>query len=273
MHGFSGSNEYFKHNIPTLSAKYAVLAPDMRGHGRSGTSKGGYHVARLAADLRELIIHLRKQNAELCFLPVGCSIGAAVLWTYVELFGDSDFVGLVFVDQAPLQNRSDRGGWDESKAHHGCYDEATTKAAQHAWTHDRANAQRGLIEGCLGYFHPDYKSKAPVPEEQKRKDFTFFDDISSQCGSGEWLALLIADHTAYDHREALELINVPTLVMMGRYSGCFSLDGMRESVRRVNSGRDYELATESVFECGHWLFYENSERFNQEILDFIVNEL
>ena len=270
MHGFSGSSTYFKRNTPTLSKQHWVVAPDMRGHGRSETTKGGYHVARLAADLRQFISHLRREtrNNNLKFVPVGCSIGAAVLWTYIELLGDKDFAGLVFVDQAPLQNRSPRGGWDESKAHYGCYDEQTTRRAQHAWTHERQDAQRGLIEGCLGYYHPD--SKQSVSEQQKTDDLKFFNDISSQCGSGEWLALLIADHTAYDHREALELVQVPTLVMMGRYSGCFSLDGMRESVRRINTGKERVLAHESIFECGHWLFYEDPDRFSKELLDFVA---
>ena len=87
----------------------------------------------------------------LYFTIILCSIGAAVLWTYVELFGTKDFAGFVFVDQAPLQNRSERGNWDERKAHKGCYDAATTAAAQLAWVQDTAGAHRGLVNECLGY--------------------------------------------------------------------------------------------------------------------------
>ncbi|KPI37695.1 AB hydrolase superfamily protein YdjP [Cyphellophora attinorum] len=276
MHGFSGSSAYFKHNTTALASQFWVVAPDMRGHGRSDLTPGGYHVARLAADLRELILHLRGQQSsnDIRFFPVGCSIGAAVLWTYAELFGDKDFAGLIFVDQAPLQNRSPRGDWNETKAHTGCYDLQTILAAQHAWATDRVNAQKGLIEGCLGYYHPDYPGSKPSQDRQKA-DFEFFNAISSQCPSGEWLGLLIADHTAYDHREALELVRVPTLVIMGRYSGCFPLEGMRESVRRINGGSQARggqpLAKESVYECGHWLFYEDAERFNKEVLEFVAS--
>lgn len=276
LHGFSGSHEYFKHNIPTLSQQHPVIAWDMRGHGQSAISKGGYHVARLATDLYELLAHLRKADSEskLSFVGVGCSIGAAVLWTYIELFGTTPFSGFIFVDQAPLQNRSPRGNWDERFAHTGCYDLATTLAAQEAWSSDRADAQKGLIEGCLGYFHPSFPAHQLPSESQRQADFEFFNNISLQCPDGEWLGLLIADHTAYDHREALELVDVPTLVVMGRYSGCFTLEGLRESVRRVNLGevgkaKGGRLARESVFECGHWLFYEDAERFNREVLEFV----
>lgn len=34
---------------------------------------------------------------------VGCSMGAAVIWAHLELFGDARIAKCVFVDQAPLQ--------------------------------------------------------------------------------------------------------------------------------------------------------------------------
>jgi len=34
---------------------------------------------------------------------VGTSMGAAVIWSYLELFGDARIAKAVFVDQAPLQ--------------------------------------------------------------------------------------------------------------------------------------------------------------------------
>ena len=36
---------------------------------------------------------------------VGCSMGAAVIWAHLELFGDARIGKCVFVDQAPLQVR------------------------------------------------------------------------------------------------------------------------------------------------------------------------
>ncbi|KDN61054.1 hypothetical protein CSUB01_01819 [Colletotrichum sublineola] len=267
MHGFSGSSDYFHRNFDALvAAGLWVVAPDMRGHGRSDRTRGGYHVARLAADLRDLVAHLRRAAPGVKIVPVGCSIGAAVLWTYVELFGCADFAGFVFVDQAPLQDRSSFDGWDESKAHTGCYDEKTMLAAQQFWMGDPAAAHVDLVDGCLGYrAKPDPTDD--VPAEVRRKDEAFFTGISALCDP-VWLARLLADHTRYDHREAIEAISVPTLVMAGRRSGCFPLEGMLETVRRVEKGRP-GLAKASVFESGHWLFYEQPERFNNEIVEFV----
>jgi pimeloyl-ACP methyl ester carboxylesterase len=92
-------------------------------------------------------------------------------------------------------------------------------------------------------------------------------EISERC-DGVWLARLLADHTRYDHREAIEGITRPVLVMAGRRSGCFPMEGMKETVERVRKGGKAE-AEMVVFESGHWLFYEEPERFNQELLKFV----
>ncbi|KAK6840438.1 AB hydrolase superfamily protein YdjP [Apiospora arundinis] len=281
LHGFSGSSAYFQRNYEGLSRDFWVVAPDLRGHGNSDKPRGGYHVARLAADVRDLVAHLHRainattnpseRGVEPLVVPVGCSIGAAVLWTYVELFGQHGFGGFVFVDQAPLQDRvpawvgAASGGWGPDKAHLGCYDEATMLAAQKAWIETPDAAHKGLVEGCLGYRVQPLNGEEN--DTQKRdSDEQFFVGESRKC-DGVWLARLLADHTRYDHREAIEAIRVPTLVLAGRRTGCFPLEGMEETARRVRAGNGgkEEAAEWMVFESGHWMFWEESEKFNQVV--------
>ncbi|KAK7186949.1 hypothetical protein DPSP01_013587 [Paraphaeosphaeria sporulosa] len=271
IHGFSGSSLYFQRNYSQLSQQAWVIGVDLRGHGNSGRPKGGYHVARLAADLKALILHVRNAVPDVKIVPVGCSIGAAILWTYVELFSDDDFAGMVFVDQAPLQDRSPFGSWDESKAHRGCFDEKSMLGVQKAWIQNAESAFKGLVADCLGYRY-DPLPGDDASEERKSEDERFFTSQSRRCDP-VWLARLLADHTRYDHREACEQIEVPVLVMAGRRTGCFPLDGMKETVRRVEEGRrarggGYQPGW-SVFEGGHWLFWEEPERFNEEINQFV----
>ncbi|EAQ91608.1 hypothetical protein CHGG_03543 [Chaetomium globosum CBS 148.51] len=280
LHGFSGSSVYFTHNIAALSAPgHWVIAPDLRGHGRSGhnPAHGGYHVARLAADLHELLTHLRTllpATTHLKVVPIGCSIGAAILWTHLELFGGSDaFAGYIFVDQAPLQDRAALGlggEWGAGLAHAGCYDEATMLAAQRVWVEEPARAYAGLVRECLGYrFRPgDGEGDVVVAGGRAERDEAFFVGVSAQVGDRVWLVRLLADHTRYDHREACEGLGRPVLVMAGRRSGCFTLEGMEETVRRARKGGNGD-AEMVVFESGHWLFWEEPERFNREVLAFV----
>ena len=283
LHGFSGSSAYFTHNTPSLSTQHWLLAPDMRGHGRSGhnPARGGFHVARLAADLRELLLHVTTRlllptnttaAGKTRFVPVGCSIGAAVVWTYLELFGDPEgwFAGYVFVDQAPVQDRDVLGlggAWGPERAHRGCFDQGSLLAAQRAWVTGGRAVYEGLVQECLGYrFRPE--EGGPVAGDARwERDEEFFVRISEGC-DGVWLARLMADHTRFDHREACEAIGKPVLVLAARRSGCFSLEGMEETVRRVKKGGN-EDAEMVVFESGHWLFYEEPERFNREVLKFV----
>jgi pimeloyl-ACP methyl ester carboxylesterase len=283
IHGFSGSSDYFQRNVAALSASSWVVAIDLRGHGESGRPRGGYHVARLAADLKEVISFLRSSvsggagagpQTPLKITPVGCSIGAAILWTYIELFGDGDFASAVFVDQAPLQDRSGFDAWDATKAHRGCFDEASMLAAQRAWMDTPEDAYRGLVADCLGYRFAPLEGDGLSPA-RAADDEAFFTAVSRRCDPA-WLARLLADHTRYDHREACELIRVPVLVMAGRRTGCFPLAGMRETVERVQKGRrdrgesaDERAAKWMEFDSGHWLFWEEPERFNRELLGFV----
>ncbi|KAK8084325.1 hypothetical protein PG997_005596 [Apiospora hydei] len=280
LHGFSGSSAYFSRNFEALSRDFWVVAPDLRGHGASGKTPGGYHVARLAADVRDLVTHLHRaisattnpseRGVEPLIVPVGCSIGAAVLWTYVELFGQHGFGGFVFVDQAPLQDRvpgfvGAASEWGPDRAHLGCYDEASMLAAQRAWIETPDAAHRGLVEGCLGYRVQPLEGEDTKDGYAQKKAA----DEARRC-DGVWLARLLADHTRYDHREAVEAIRVPALVLAGRRTGCFPLAGMEETVRRVrrgNGGRE-EAAGWMVFESGHWMFWEESERFNEVVGGF-----
>jgi len=270
MHGFSGSSTYFIRNFDALTSRYWVVAPDMRGHGRSGRCEGGYHVSRLAMDLENLIAHLRSTtgNDDIQIVPVGRSIGAAVLWTHVELFGRSpNIAGFVFVDQAPLQDLSPFFCWDASHAHKGLYDEKTMLGAQRAWIEHSHEAAIGLVAECLGYRNQPLERDGVSTEEAKR-DEEFFVEISDQC-DGKWLARLIADHTRFDHREAIERIAVPVLVLAGQRSGCFSVEGMLETAERAKKGDGMDgKVFVDVFESGHWLFYEQPEKFNSRLLEF-----
>jgi pimeloyl-ACP methyl ester carboxylesterase len=100
------------------------------------------------------------------------------------------------------------------------------------------------------------------------RDEAFFVGVSRGACDRVWLARLLADHTRYDHREACEGLTRPVLVMAGRRSGCFTLEGVEETVRRARKGgnQDAEMV---AFESGHWLFYEEPNRFNQEVLAFV----
>jgi non-heme chloroperoxidase len=63
IHGWSGSRLYWKLNAEPISTGCRVIAYDQRHHGASDKPSFGFHVARLAADLRDLLEQLDVRDA------------------------------------------------------------------------------------------------------------------------------------------------------------------------------------------------------------------
>ncbi len=97
VHGVCMSSRFFDRQIEHVSARARMIAPDLRGHGRSEKVLHGHTVEGYAADLHEL---LDARGVERPVL-VGWSMGAMVAWEYLGAFGQDGVAGLVIVDQPP----------------------------------------------------------------------------------------------------------------------------------------------------------------------------
>ena len=65
VHGWSGSHRYFDNCIEHLHSKlsgHQIVAVDLRFHGDSDKPSWGFHVSRLAADLRDVIGALKLEH-------------------------------------------------------------------------------------------------------------------------------------------------------------------------------------------------------------------
>lgn len=113
IHGWSQSAEQFKYQIPTFADRYHVIAVDLRGHGKSEKVTYGYRISRLSKDLQELIDILQLEKPHL----LGHSMGCAVIWSYIDLFGTNEIDRLVSVDQSPLY--TSRPYWNSQEIEEG----------------------------------------------------------------------------------------------------------------------------------------------------------
>ncbi|KAH7076371.1 Alpha/Beta hydrolase protein [Paraphoma chrysanthemicola] len=273
LHGFTGSGAVFQHNVSELSQKYFVVVPDLRGHGASGKPKGGYHVARLALDLKNLIDHFQFANDTIS--AIGTSLGAAILWCYAELFSSRPFKKLIFVDQAPLQNYT--SDWGPEYGNRGCNSPEALANVQHTLENDPKSAHLGTISACLGYrSHP--QSGDPTEDSERWKDDEAFFLAEAMKGDGRWYGKLMADHTALDWRDAIVQHFGPgtgskteVLVIASSRSGCFPAAGPLKVVDLVNGGRRFGYAKGVTVEWGgHWCYWEEPEKFNKLVLDFLA---
>ena len=245
VHGWSGSMHYFDNSFSHILAGRnrppMVVRYDLRGHGESEKPSFGYMIARFAADLRDLLDHLELDNVTL----VGTSMGCAIIWSYLSLFGEGRVKCGVFVDQAPLQNRAP----DWELGSRGCYDIASLTRLQELLKYDYVGFAKGNARSCLSTEIDPAHERLLIAETLKAHP--------------EGLGQIMADHTAIDWRPYLRRVRVPCLVLAGGRSQIFPLEGV------VECGRLIANATTVVFEReDHWLYIEDFLRFAELVCDF-----
>jgi len=93
--------------LAALSDSFRCLAVDLRGQGESERPAFGYRVSRLARDCLDFLDHLRLEDVVL----LGHSSGCAVIWSFIDLFGQDRVRAFVFSDE-PITFLK-RPGWSE----------------------------------------------------------------------------------------------------------------------------------------------------------------
>lgn len=101
IHGDLASAAWWRPFMGRLPAGWRVIAPDLRGCGRSSRPAAGYRIDQYAADLRALLDAVKPGP----FVLVGHSLGGAVAMTYA-LGQEADLQALVLVDPVPADGLS-----------------------------------------------------------------------------------------------------------------------------------------------------------------------
>lgn len=74
LHGLGSSGQDWELQTQFFAPRFRVIAPDLRGHGRSGKPAGPYSIALLASDVTALLDALAIESAHI----VGLSLGGLV---------------------------------------------------------------------------------------------------------------------------------------------------------------------------------------------------
>lgn len=244
VHGWALHGGFFRPQLEELSRHFHVIIPDLAGHGRSALASGPFTIARLADDLHALLERLDASDV----LAVGWSMGAMVLWDFIQRHGTGRFAGLVVEDMTPrILNTPD---WQLGLA--GGYDSEADALFQSAMRRDWASHAASFAPRICARGMQDERSViiARAAEEMS----------ASRPGA---MAALWASMTAQDYREALRSVLVPTLVAHGALSQLYPAQ-MAEylSVQIPNARRIAFLRS------GHAPHLEEPARFNLAIEEF-----
>lgn len=238
--GWGASARWFDKQLAGLSDQFRVVALDTRSHGSSDRPEFGGRVSRNAKDLHELMETLDLSEAVL----VGWSIGAAHMLGFFDLFGSERVAGYVVVCASPKPlNDQD---WDRG---------FTDLAGAAAFKAFAASDPVALANTNV----PTY-----FRQEPSASDLTWM--IADTAGLPASAASVAFDCIVQDYRDTVPRLDRPVLALYSEHDPVIPAENA-EFVRAVLPGARIEVFHGS----GHCPFWEEPERFNEVVSDFVAN--
>lgn len=248
--GWSQTAEMYEDQLNGLSDRYRVIAVDMRGHGDSDKAPGGYRIARLALDLRKLIVTLDLNDVVLG----GHSMGCSVVWSYWDQFGGDRLSKLVLIDQAPTVVTIP--GWtDEQRQEAGSF-------LTPAGLYDLA----GSIGGAGGEAATDgFVQNAFFTKAYPREKLGWVLQQNLKFPR-PFAARLLVDHCTQDWRDAIRTIDIPAIVFGGEAS-FFHPNSQRWIAAQIPHSQVHIFRADEG--GSHFMFMENPAKFNALVKAFV----
>ncbi|MBT3626700.1 MAG: alpha/beta hydrolase [Rhodospirillaceae bacterium] len=248
--GWSQSAAEFKYQIAKFVEHRRVIALDQRGHGESDKPAGGYRIARLAADLREVLIALDLSDVDL----LGHSMGCSVSWSYLDLFGPERLSRLILVDEAAVVTGNPSWPESEREALDCLFADPVALAAQYQNVLGATDAE-AVADLLAGMFTPGVA----------REDLVWIGGENLKMPR-QHAADLVYHHVLIDWRDLIPTIRLPTLVVGGDVS-IFSARSQHWLAEQIPGA---ECVIFGADEGGsHFMFYENPEKFNAVVEGFL----
>lgn len=247
VHGF-GQNWYMWNRLlPELSKHFTVIAPDMRGVGESGKTKGGYDKKNMAMDMHELIKKLGYKNINLA----GHDIGLMVAYAYAAQF-PTEVKKMALMD-ALLPGIEPV--WSQVKS-------------QAWWFGFFAQPHAGeLVSGKVGMFLTDFW---PVVGFQKnaftlaeRNEFIRAYSVpGATTGAFHWFGYF--DQDAKDNVIfAKHKLPMPVLAMGSDH---FAAPFLATHTKLVAN----QVVESVIKDSGHWIVQENTAQVQKDLLNFFL---
>jgi pimeloyl-ACP methyl ester carboxylesterase len=248
--GWSANGAEYINVMFLLAKRYHVYVIDSRNQGLSQQVEFGTRIARFGADLKEFIDHVGADKVDIC----GWSMGASVVWSYIDLFGTSKIRKAAFIDEPVSiythadwseRERLEAGGMTTSP-------ERMIAAFGGAPTNDQVvdmNAMRRYMENG---------SKAFQNSEAFAREFIKSDP--------KFMNLVLFDHAVNDWRDVIRhKINVPTAIFTGENSNNVPSQKWMNS---VIPGSELHIYTAQE-QGDHFLAFKNPTKFTADLTSFL----
>lgn len=245
LHGWPQTSHCWRYIMGPLAAHHTVVAPDLRGYGRTDKPRSGYDKRTMAGDIRGLVQRLGYETVTL----IGHDRGARVAHRYA-LDHPDEVERVVFLDIIPTREMWRR--WDMN-----------TQIAKSCW-HWTFHLQPDLperlvgrdIRGYLEYFFERWTvNRGPVDEGVDHFVEAFSRPGALRAGFDDYRASFPDDAELDDaDYEAGRRLTMPVLAIWGAA-------GLPAAVPVLDVWRDYAEDVEGaeIPNCGHFVAEERPE--------------
>jgi pimeloyl-ACP methyl ester carboxylesterase len=249
--GWSANGAEYINVMYLLSKHYHVYVLDPRNQGLSQRVDYGNRISRFSMDLKEMADSLGLEKADYC----GWSMGAAVLWGYIDLFGTKGIRKVAFVDE-PISIYS-HADWSEQERRDAG---GTTTSAERMVAGFTAGAPVNNLITDMKPIERAMLKDAPafVNSESFAKEFVKNDPKA--------LARVLFDHATNDWRDVVRhKINVPAAIFSGEESN--NLPSQRWAQSVIPTASLYAYTKEE--QGDHFLMFKNPFKFTADLRAFL----
>jgi pimeloyl-ACP methyl ester carboxylesterase len=249
--GWSANGAQYINVMVLLARQYRVIVLDPRNQGLSQKVDYGNRIARHSMDVHELGQHLGLKSAAY----VGHSMGAAILWSYIDLFGTKAMSKVAFVDE-PISIYA-----------HADWSEQERREAGGTTTSPERMVAAFTVGGPVNALTTDLK----VFERSQRMDSPYYQNSESFAAAfikndPAALARVLFNHTVNDWRDVVRhKINIPAAIFSGEESN--NLPSQRWAQSVVPGAQLFSYT--SAEHGDHFLMFKNPLKFSQDLRSFL----
>jgi 3-oxoadipate enol-lactonase len=239
VHGFPLDYTMWRHQIARFAATHRVIAPDLRGFGRSGVTPGKVSMAQFALDLSEILELLQESRpVVLC----GLSMGGYIAWQFFQNHRHQ-LAGLIICDSKASPDSS----------------EAVRQRLESAEKLEQEGT-RFLADAMLPKLFGEPLLKNPPAFVQETIEVMLRSDPAACAAAQRGMA------EREDFRPRLSSIDVPTLIVCGERDAISPPSEMREIAAAIPGAKYVEIPR-----AGHLSPLESPEPVNEAIGEFLAN--
>jgi pimeloyl-ACP methyl ester carboxylesterase len=250
--GWSGNGAQYINLLALLSSSHHVYVLDLRNQGLSQHVEFGGRIARFSMDLKEFGDHIGVDSADY----VGHSMGAAVLWSYIDLFGTKGIRKIAFVDE-PLSIYAHDDWSEKERANAGG---TTTSPERMVAAFTAGVATNQLVTDLKPFARAQVMDSLYFVNSERFANTFVKNDPKA-------LARVLFNHTVNDWRDVVaRKIDVPTAIFSGEESNNLPSQRWAQSVIRGASLFAYTAAEQG----DHFLMFKNPVRFVRDFREFLA---